>query len=65
MISAEWVAGIKDGHMTKTVQIGNCTARIHRPILDEDERARREEQVRNAMRRLSAERKEQNHDEAN
>lgn len=47
-----WVTGIKDGHKTKEVQIGNCTVRIHRPLLDAAEQTRREEQVRNALRGL-------------
>ena len=51
-MSAEWVTGIKDGHQTKTVRVGNCTVRIHRPILDDRERARKEEQVRDALRGL-------------
>ena len=49
-MSEEWVTNIKDGYQTKIVQIGNCTVRIHRPILDDQERARREEQVRDALR---------------
>ena len=47
-----WVTGIKDGYRTKTIQVGNCTVRIHRPILNEQERARAEEQVRDALRGL-------------
>jgi hypothetical protein len=52
MTSADWVAGVKAGYETKTVQVGNCTVRVHRPILDSEERARREEQVRDALRGL-------------
>lgn len=48
----EWVTGIKDGYETKTIQVGNCTVRIHSPILDAQERVRREEQVRDALRGL-------------
>ena len=44
-----WETGIKAGYETKTVQVGNCTVRIHSPILDEQERIRREEQVRDAL----------------
>ena len=51
-MSESWVTGVKDGYQTKTVQVGNCTVRIHSPILDESERARREEQVRDALRCL-------------
>ena len=51
-MSAEWETGIKDGYQTKTIQIGNCTVNIHRPILDDQERAKRENQVRDALRGL-------------
>lgn len=40
------------GYQTKIVQVGNCTVRIHRPILDEQERTKREDQVRDALRGL-------------
>ena len=52
MTSANWVTGYKDGYETKIVQVGNCTVRIHSPILDDQERSRREEQVRDALRGL-------------
>ena len=48
----DWVTGIKEGYQTKSMQIGNCTVTVHRPILDDQERAKREEQVRNALRGL-------------
>jgi hypothetical protein len=51
-MSADWVTGIKDGYETKIVQVGNCTVRIHSPILDDQERAKREEQVRDALKGL-------------
>ena len=51
-MSAEWVTGLKEGHETKIIQVGNCTVRIHSPILDDQERARREEEVRSALRGL-------------
>ena len=47
-----WETGIKEGYRTKEVQVGNCTVRIHRPILDAQERAKAEEQVRDALRGL-------------
>ena len=47
-----WVTGIREGYETKTIQVGNCTVRIHSPILDDQERAKREEQVRDALRGL-------------
>ena len=49
MIPADWVTGVKEGHYTKTMQIGNCTVTVHRPILDDQERAKREERVRDAL----------------
>ena len=49
MIPADWVIGVKEGHYTKTMQIGNCTVTVHRPILDDQERAKREERVRDAL----------------
>ena len=51
-MSESWVTGIKDGYRTKEVQIGNCTGRIHRPILDDQERAKREEEIIDALRGL-------------
>ena len=51
-MSESWVTDIKEGYETKIVQVGNCTVRIHSPILDEKERARREEQVIDALKGL-------------
>ena len=48
----EWVTGIKDGYRTKTMKVGNCTVRVHRPILDDQERAKAEERVIEALRGL-------------
>ena len=45
-----WVTGIKDGYRTKVIQVGNCTVEIHRPILTEAERSKREYQVKDALR---------------
>lgn len=47
-----WVTGIKENYETKIVQVGNCTVRIHSPILDAEEQSRREENVRDALRGL-------------
>lgn len=47
-----WATGIKDGYETKVVQVGNCTVRIHSPILDNEERLRREEAVTQALAQL-------------
>lgn len=51
-MTESWVTGIKDGHYTKTIQVGNCSVRIHRPILDDQERAKREDQVKDALKGL-------------
>lgn len=51
-MSEEWVTGVMDGYETKQIQVGNCTVRIHSPLVDNQERARREEQVRDALRGL-------------
>ena len=51
-MSESWVTGIKEGYYTKTFQVNNCTVTVHRPILDDQERAKREDQVRNALRGL-------------
>ena len=52
MTPAEWATGYKEGFETKIIRVGNCTVRIHSPILDDRERARREEQVIDALRGL-------------
>ena len=41
---AEWT-------QTKTLQYGNCTITIHRPVLTAPERAKRERQVQDVLRR--------------
>ena len=51
-MSESWESCIKDGYQTKIVQVGNCTVRIHRPLLDDQERARAEEKVRDALKGL-------------
>ena len=50
MAESEWVTGIHPGYRTKTIQVGNSTIEINRPILDEAERAKREEDVRRGLR---------------
>lgn len=47
-----WEVGHRDGYYTKTMQIGNCKVTVHRPILNDQERARAEEKVREALRGL-------------
>ena len=51
MIACEgWVTGIREGYRTKVIRQGNATIEIHRPILTEAERCKRENQVREALR---------------
>ena len=52
MTPVDWATDQKEGYYTKTIQVGNCTVTVHRPILDDQERARREEQVRDALKGL-------------
>lgn len=49
---SEWATGINPGYRTKTIKVGNCTIEINRPILTAEEMARREEEVRTALRGL-------------
>ena len=51
-MESDWVTDVKPGYRSKTMQIGNCKVTVHRPILDDQERAKREEQVRDALRGL-------------
>ena len=44
-----WETGYREGYYTKTLNINNCTVRIHRPILDDQERAKREDAVKQAL----------------
>lgn len=45
----EWVTGIREGYRTKVIQVGNATIEIHRPLLSEQERSKRENQVIEAL----------------
>lgn len=44
-----WVTGVHEGYRTKVVKVGNCTIEINRPFLTDEERRKREEQVKNAL----------------
>ena len=52
MIPDDWVTGIKPGYYTKTLEFENCTVTVHRPILNDKERVKAEEKVRDALRGL-------------
>ncbi len=45
-----WMTGIREGYRTKVIQVGNATIEIHRPILTDAERNKRENQVKDALR---------------
>ena len=45
-----WTTGIREGYRTKTIRVGNATIEIHRPILTDEERSKRENQVKDALR---------------
>ena len=49
-MEAEWTTDVHPGYRTKVVRVGNCTVEINRPLLDAAEQARREEQVKQALR---------------
>ena len=44
------MTGIREGYSTKVIQVGNATIEIHRPILTDEERNKRENQVKDALR---------------
>lgn len=45
----EWKIDIHPGYRTKVIRVGNATVEINRPILTDEERRRRENQVRDAL----------------
>lgn len=45
----EWRTDVHPGYRTKTIRVGNATVEINRPILTDEERRRRENQVRDAL----------------
>lgn len=48
-MDSEWNTDIHPGYRTKVVKIGNATVEINRPILTDDERRKREAQVKDAL----------------
>ena len=55
MTESEWVTDIHPGYRTKTIKVGNATIEINRPILAQEEQARREAIVIEAMKCLGKE----------
>ena len=45
-----WTTDVQPGYRTKVIQVGNATIEIHRPILTDEERNKRENQVKDALR---------------
>lgn len=56
MTESDWVTDIHPGYRTKTIQVGNATIEINRPILSPEEQARREETVKQALSSFGKER---------
>ena len=50
MVSDNWITNIHPGYKTKTIKVGNSTIEINRPLLDASEQARREREVKDALR---------------
>lgn len=49
-MTADWRTDIHPGYRTKIVKVGNSTIEINRPLLDASEQARREREVKEALR---------------
>lgn len=46
---SNWTTDVIPGYRTTTIQHGNCTITVHRPVLTKEEAAKRERQVLDAM----------------
>lgn len=46
---SNWTTDVIPGYRTTTIQRGNCTIIVHRPVLTQEETAKRERQVLDAM----------------
>ena len=49
----DWGTGIRPGYRTKVIRVGNATIEIHRPILQDEERNKRENQVVDALKGIA------------
>lgn len=47
---SEWTSTLP-GYRTKTIKHGSCTIIVHRPILTEQEQAKRERQIQDSLSR--------------
>ena len=60
---SNWTTDARPGYRSTTIRHGNCTIVIHRPVLTQEETAKRERQVLDALEstmRAYAYRKEKN-----
>lgn len=48
-MSEAWTTNAHEGYRTTVLQVGNCTIEINRPILDDTERRKREDAVKQAL----------------
>lgn len=48
-MDSEWRTDVHPGYRTKVIRVGNATVEINRPLLPDEERRRRENQVRDAL----------------
>ena len=46
---SNWTTDARPGYRSMTIQRGNCTIVIHRPLLTQEETAKRERQVLDAL----------------
>ena len=49
MAESEWATDVHPGYRTKTIQVGNTTIEINRPILTDEERQKAEAKVIQAL----------------
>ena len=54
-MESEWRTDVHEGYRTKIIKVGNCTCEVNRPILDDSERKRREQQVIEALKSFGKE----------
>ncbi len=48
-MASDWTTDVHPGYRTKVIQVGNSTVEINRPILTDEERRKREQQVVDAL----------------
>ena len=48
-MATDWTTDVHPGYRTKVIRVGNATVEINRPILSDEERCKREGQVKDAL----------------